>query len=1096
MKLLFVEDNVADVELTIRELRRFGFDPVHDRVTTLDDLVAAIRNEPWSAILCDYDLEGLDGLDVLDTIRRHDREVPILVVSGTVGEEHAVDLMRAGANDYIMKDRLHRLGPALERELRDVQLRQERRMLFDAFRRSEDRYRRIFEKAPVGVVTTTAEGKVMAVNERFATMLGYDREELGGRPMGELAHPDDAQNNSLAGRSERRYLRRDGDAVWTTVTVAPITSEDSTIEQLVWLIEDVTAQNAAIAEQKRQEQELERRAVQQTLVANLGQAALAGEGVPAVVAQMAVAVTNILGVEICGLVQEIGGRFHLAGGIGGNADVVGLELTGDSATLAAYAFETRAPAVVTDMREERRFPTSRVLLRQGIISAVAVPISTGRVEPWGVLGVLSRHPHPFTTGDVDFLRAVAAVLAQAIERDRVDQHLVLHAAQQSAIAELSRVALRSAADAIEIACEIVPRVLHVEHVIFYQLDDDARMLRHRAGHSRIAAERTDVAVDSDSWIALALMRDEATMSRADPASANMNGIAAPISAGDFRFGVITACTQSGRRFSDADLEFLSSLANVLADAMERERASRALAESEERYRGVVEGASDVIVTLTSDGRFVSLNRAFERITGWPAAAWIGRRLVDLVHPADAARARELFMSPFQRTDPISTELRVVGRQRELLLDITSFPKLDARRTRTVHAFARDITDVRRAEQESRELHHKLEQADRLTSLGRLAATIAHEFNNVLMGIAPFVDVIRRGKGVDNALDHIARAVKRGKRITEDILRFTQPAQPQRAPFDVASWIDQIVFEARSVVQSACVIDVDLQSRDLRVHGDANQLQQMFTNLILNARDAMPRGGRLTVSVRRESPGSRFAFGIVQHPERFAHFIVEDTGSGMSDETLRHIFEPLFTTKKSGTGLGLAVAHQIVQRHGGDIFVESRLEVGTAFHIFLPLARDGVIESVETERAGSSTPRRSVLLVDDDETVCAALGSLLEMGGHHVDLASDGASAIRSIRRALPDVVVLDLGLPDMDGLSVYAAVAEIFPRLPVIFSSGHADRSTIEPLLNRPHIAYLLKPYELPALLDAIESVLTGDAARASGVIHGDGRATAASRRM
>jgi signal transduction histidine kinase len=248
-----------------------------------------------------------------------------------------------------------------------------------------------------------------------------------------------------------------------------------------------------------------------------------------------------------------------------------------------------------------------------------------------------------------------------------------------------------------------------------------------------------------------------------------------------------------------------------------------------------------------------------------------------------------------------------------------------------------VTEARHLQNERRKLKAKLEQADRLTSLGRLAATIAHEFNNVLMGIAPFVDVIRRGRNIEASLDHISRSVKRGRRITEDILRFTQPAQPHRADFDVAPWIEQIELEARSLMPSTIAVETSLQSDDLRVNGDANQLQQIFLNLVLNARDAMRNVGTFTITARRELPGTRFSFGVLEHPEAFIHFIVSDTGSGMSAETLRHIFEPLFTTKKTGTGLGLAVTHQVVQQHGGEIFVESQPGAGTTFHIFIPRA---------------------------------------------------------------------------------------------------------------------------------------------------------------
>ncbi|HEV7765802.1 MAG TPA: PAS domain S-box protein, partial [Thermoanaerobaculia bacterium] len=671
-----------------------------------------------------------------------------------------------------------------------------------------------------------------------------------------------------------------------------------------------------------------------------------------------------------------------------------------------------------------------------------------------------------------------------------------------------------------------------------------------------------------------------------------NDSAATIAARVASFGILTAHGKRGRAFIEADVEYLQSLANILADAMERERSEQELDASRERYRDVVEGASEVIFTMSPDGRFLSLNAAFEQTTGWPVNDWIGRHGFDLLDPSDLDRVRERFIRIVEHGEPMAAELRIKGKHGDVLLDITSFAKLENGRTRTVYGFARDVTEARRAENEHRnltrslqlllestvegiitidregrctlsnnaaaqilgrsaremdetlhallhgvhcregascpiarlamsdEVHSinkdtawrsdgtsvpieysaapiidggvhvgvvitfsdiserrklevKLEQADRLTSLGRMAATIAHEFNNVLMGISPFVEVIRRGKNLETSLDHIARAVKRGKRITEEILRFTRHAQPQRTTFVVAPWMESIVLEATSLMPSYCSIETSIVAPELLIDGDANQLQQIFTNLILNARDAMPHGGKLTIEVVREQPNARMPFGVVARPERFAHCIVRDTGVGMPPETLRHIYEPLFTTKKSGTGLGLAVAHQVVQRHGGDIFVESTVGVGTTFHIFLPLAEDSATATAAVEHAIASIGvGRHVLLVEDDHSVAMGLMSLLELEGLRVDIAETGAEAILALERFTPDVVVLDVGLPDMEGTVVYTAIAKKQPLMPVIFSTGHADRALIDGLLEQPNVAYLLKPYTSAVLLRTIQEVL------------------------
>ena len=1308
MRLLFVENDPADVELTVAELRRFGFEVACERVETLEDLMLALENGSWSAVISGFDLPGFDGMQALQIVRERDRELPFIVVSRTLGEERAVEVMRAGASDYVSKDRLARLGPSLERELRAVQLREERRSLFTALRRSEDRYRRIIEHAPVGIAVSTPDGTLLTANDRFAAISGLRREKIIGRRISDFAGEHRALPGETA-RSERRFVRADGQVVWASISVAPVTDDKQQVEQLVWLVEDITAQKLRdaelrahkaqleeaqrmahmgsyevdlatgrrsaspelfhiwglepattyqpelldsrihpddlghvqrsrdlvdgnrdefddeyrivrrdglvrmiherghfvtdehgrktklvgmvqdVTETRRQEDELQRRNVQQVVVANLGQAALSGEPMEALIAEASDLAARLLGVDASTVMRKTETGFRIVGGSGWE-DVapVGLDLEGQVASQATYTIHVGAPVAVHDLSTETRFTPSPFLMSHGVVSTISAPISTARTPAWGVISALSTTARRFSTADVEFLRSVATVLAQALERDRVDQQLVLHAAQQSAIAELSRVALKSVDDAIEIACGVVSDVLEVEHALFFELDEAANVLRYRAGRCWAPVAEMDVPLASRSAVSEAVLFDRPVMLKGDEGIGLVDGVAIPVASRNAKIGALAAYTTRPRKLLETDVEFLESVANILADAVERERAGRALAASEERNREVIEGASEVIFTLTTEGLFTSLNAAFTNITGLPAAEWIGRSFTELMYPDDLALSVELFETILAKQESLTAELRVVGRTGVVVLEVSAFPKVESGGTGAVYGFARDITETRKVERERqrltrnlqlllestvegiitvdlggrctmsnraaaemlgrdrdemigatlqtllnaderaaigqivavarsgevrsvangtfhrsdgtafpveysaapivdaglrigvvisfsditerRKLEAKLEQAHRLGSLGRLAATIAHEFNNVLMGISPFVEVIRRGRNVESSLDHISRAVQRGKRITQDILRFTQPAQPVRAPIEVGPWLDNVTIEARSLMPG-CLVMTSID-RSLRIDGDATQLQQIFTNLILNARDAMPNGGTLTLEVRREPAGARLPFAI-DRPERFAHMIVRDTGTGMSAETQEHIFEPLFTTKKNGTGLGLPVTHQVVQRHGGEVFVESELGQGTTFHIFLPLTEAPEVRPAEiAPHAAALESAHRVLLVEDDVNVAAGLVTLLEMQGLHVDLAVSGQEAIRRVDELEPDVVVLDVGLPDMDGTSVYRKIAERHPEMAVVFSTGHADRGKLDTLLERPHAAFLLKPYESSALLAAIHDVL------------------------
>jgi signal transduction histidine kinase len=376
------------------------------------------------------------------------------------------------------------------------------------------------------------------------------------------------------------------------------------------------------------------------------------------------------------------------------------------------------------------------------------------------------------------------------------------------------------------------------------------------------------------------------------------------------------------------------------------------------------------------------------------------------------------------------------------------------------------------------LEHQLEQANRLTSLGRLAATVAHEFNNVLMGISPFVELLKRGDiAYDrrlSALDHMTKSIQRGRRITEEIFRFTNPVDPVFEAVPLAQWSQAVAQELRPLLGNQYTFNVELQQPDVRALADIGQLHQVISNLVINARDAMPDGGRITLRILREPADALFDFGVMPEPENFIHLIVEDEGGGMSAETKHHIFEPLFTTKRNGTGLGLAITHQVVQRHDGMIFVESEIGKGTRFHIFLRAADFDVPKRSPEAQPLNTTAQRRVLLVEDDPNVATGIALLLQEENFIVDVVNLGADALEAIFRTQPDVVVLDIGLPDIDGTKVYEEIAASYASLPVVFSTGHGDARKLEPYLARGNVAMLLKPYDIEKLIAAIDRLTAG----------------------
>ncbi|MFP5246237.1 MAG: PAS domain S-box protein, partial [Thermoanaerobaculia bacterium] len=454
---------------------------------------------------------------------------------------------------------------------------------------------------------------------------------------------------------------------------------------------------------------------------------------------------------MCQIGQEAGGHFRLVGGRGWSGDVsIGSEIPVEDATIAFAAIQSGAPIVIDDMATDEHFAPSAFLESQQIVSTIAVPISTGRAAAWGVLGAHSRTPRHFAASDVEFLRSVATMLAQAVERDRVDQQLVLHAAQQSAIAELSRVALKSVGDALAMMCDIIGDVLDVEYAQYYpgqqiSVEDESPL-------SRCLIERAPVTIEEDEQLG--------------------TGVAVPLASAHARFGVLVAHMRRTRPLSDPDVEFIQALANILADAMERERAASALIESEERYREVVEGASELIFTIAPDGTFTSLNAAFQHVTGFSRSEWIGKSYLDILHPDEIGRSRTLFRGLLENHVPVADELRIKGRNADVLLDLTSFAKVENGRVTTIYGFGREVTEARRVERERQRLTRSLQlllestvegiftldRDGRCTMVNRAAAAFLQRTSEELLGQrmhelmhpghdgrCPIIDVLHNGE---------------------------------------------------------------------------------------------------------------------------------------------------------------------------------------------------------------------------------------------------------------------------------------------------------------------------------------------------------------
>ena len=471
------------------------------------------------------------------------------------------------------------------------------------------------------------------------------------------------------------------------------------------------------------------------------------------------------------------------------------------------------------------------------------------------------------------------------------------------------------------------------------------------------------------------------------------------------------------------------------------------------------------------GQCTLVNASAASMLGYTPSEMMGRSFHEIVHDAHAAG------SPC-RTGDCSVMKAVAGRKpthvvHEVLRrkDGTSFP---------VEMFFSPVEGDDHAPKgmvasfigvaERERLQAELEQANRLVGLGRVATAMSHEFNNLLMGIQPFAEVLRRSSQeprLIEAADRIIQSVQRGRGITEGVRAFTRAEPPVRVPIDVPAWLSRNAGELASLLPADVRFTLDVVDEDLCVEADPAQVRQVLQNLFLNALDALggePGAVRLAVQ-RADLPGHA---GPAQ---AFIRFSVTDDGSGIDQRNLARVFEPFYSTKKTGKGLGLAIAQQIATLHGGALILESALHAGTTAHFFLPEA--GARSVAAEDRKPEPGPRwpASILLVEDDVQVASGVMMLLEDEAVTVRLAPDGGAALKVLESYRPQALVIDVNLPDCNGFDLFEQITAAHGPLPVVFASGHADAARLAGLESAGNVRMLAKPYAIETLLELLSGM-------------------------
>ena len=531
------------------------------------------------------------------------------------------------------------------------------------------------------------------------------------------------------------------------------------------------------------------------------------------------------------------------------------------------------------------------------------------------------------------------------------------------------------------------------------------------------------------------------------------------------------------QFTDADRRLLGIFAAALGGEENRKRTDAELRASDERYRQIVQTANEGIWVTDEQDQVTFANHRLARMLGYTPEELMHRPARDFVDPADLGD-HEYRLQSARQGQASQFERRLRHKDgREFWTWVSGSPLFDDNgQYRGAFAMFTDVT-------ERRHLEAQLRQVQKLESVGQLAGGVAHDFNNILAAIMMHLSLLRQNPELDQdtaeALKELEVETKRAANLTRQLLMFSRRSVIQSRIVDLNELVQNLLKMLRRLLGENITITFDSQTQLPAVEVDIGMIEQVLMNLAVNARDAMPRGGKLTISTGSLELGEAAAkLHSERRPGAFVTLTVADTGVGMNESTLKRIFEPFFTTKDvgKGTGLGLPTAHGIIKQHHGWIEVQSQPDHGSTFTVYLPVK---VLPATTTELPPALSPvlggNGTLLLVEDEEIVRRPIGTYLRKLGYHVIEAGNGNQAFNLWRqhREKIDLLYTDMVMPEgVTGLELAEKLRGEKPQLKVIISSGYSTEISMQGVPAGAGYIYLPKPSPSASIAAAVRECL------------------------
>jgi two-component system, cell cycle sensor histidine kinase and response regulator CckA len=1093
VRVLLVEDDPQDAMLIEREVRRAESSCTFRRVDTRDAMVAALRDFVPDVILTDHSLPQFGAREALQLARQFAPRAPVIVVTGWLGDELAVEYLHSGAADYIIKDHLQRVGPAVHRAL-------ETKRSGEAQARAQQLEAAIYRIAQVAMSTAGLRELLPTVHQivgefmpaqNFYVALYDATSDLLSFPYFVDEH-DAAFPAKKPGRGLTEYVLRTGQPLLATPEVhaelerrgevqligapsidwlgVPLQVGDRTIGVLV-----VQTYTPGVRYDERERDLLQFVSTQVAMAIERSRAEAAlrtsEAGLKAIIDA---ALDAVITMDGGGVIRSWSPQAERMFGWAA-AEAVGQRLA-----------TTIIPPRYRDAHE-------RGLER--FLATGEGPVLNRRIEISGLRRDGSEIPVELTITPVRlggawafsaFLRDISE--RRLLEQRRTAQYAVTRIlAEATTLGEAGASILRAVAENLDWGAGVLwihdpqsaaLRCLEVWHAADVALGDFERVSRETRFASGAGLPGRVWASGGPIWHRDVTALSDAEFPRLPHARvAGLRGaFAFPIRSGASITGVAEFFSRDVRE-PDADLlEMTTALGSQIGQFVERKRAETALGRSEATYRSLVEDSPFAIFRSTPDGRLLAVNPALVSMLGYGSEAQL----------LQCNMARDIYVDPAERERRVaevmargSLTTEAVWRRRDgKTITVRAIERVvrDAQgNVEYFNAMAEDIT-------EHRLLEDRLRQAQKMEAIGRLAGGVAHDFNNLLTGILGCADLLMETLGPDapgrDDVAEIRKAAVRAADLTRQLLAFSRQQVLAPQVLDLNALVGNMEKMLKRLIGEHIELRAALAPELGAVKADAGQLEQVIVNLAVNARDAMPDGGRLTIETRNAQLDATY---VEEHtpvvPGAYVLLAVTDSGTGMDAETKSHIFEPFFTTKElgKGTGLGLATVFGVVKQSGGYVWVYSEPGQGTTFKIYLPrVAETPTAAAPRAAAPASLRGSETILLVEDDETVRGLTRRLLVARGHTVVLASQGEEALQLAQRHAGRIhlLVTDVVMPGMSGRELADRMQALLPGIKVLFLSGYTDDAIVRHGVLEPGVAFLQKPFAADALARKVREVL------------------------